>query len=88
MSMTADVITTLHNDDAHRCVKIIKRSDGTFAFNEFRRDPEDAGGWTLVRENAGGPYATQAQAVAAARDDIAWLRDQPNAKRHGQEDQR
>lgn len=71
--MTSRVMATLHNEDADRAVKIIKRSDGTFGCNEFRRDPEDAGGWTLVRENASGTYATQAQAVAAAR--AGWLRD-------------
>jgi hypothetical protein len=84
--MTSSVIATLHNDDAHRCVKIIRRSDGTFGFQEFRRDPEDAGGWTLVRENPRGIFATQVQAVAAAEDDVAWLRDQQNAKRYEQED--
>jgi hypothetical protein len=73
MPMASGVIATLHNEDADRAVKIIKRSDGTFGCNEFRRDPEDAGGWTLVRENASGTYATQAQAVAAAR--AGWLRD-------------
>ncbi len=71
--MTSRVMATLHNEDADRAVKIIKRSDGTFGCNEFRRDPEDAGGWTLVRENASETYATQAQAVAAAR--AGWLRD-------------
>ena len=71
--MASGVIATLHNDDANRAVKIIKRSDGTFGFNEFRRDPEDAGGWTLVRENPRGTYATQEQAVAAARS--GWLRN-------------
>jgi len=71
--MASDVIATLHNKDADRAVKIIKRSDGTFGFNEFRRDPEDAGGWTLVRENPQGIYATQEQATAAAR--AGWLRD-------------
>ena len=71
--MTSGVIATLHNEDADRAVKIIKWSDGTFGCNEFRRDPEDAGGWTLVRENACGTYATQEQAIAAAR--AGWLRD-------------
>ena len=71
--MTAGVIATLHNEDADRCVKVIKGSDGTFGLNEFRRDPEDAGGWTLVRENPRGVYATQEQAVAAAR--AGWLRE-------------
>jgi hypothetical protein len=73
--MTSSVITTLHNDDAHRCVKIIKGSDGTFGFKEFRRDPEDAGGWTLVSDTPPAIYATQEQATAAARAGIGWLRD-------------
>ncbi len=67
------VVATLHNKTADRAVKIVKRSDGTFGCNEFRRDPEDAGSWTLVRENASGTYATEDQAVAAAR--AGWLRD-------------
>jgi hypothetical protein len=71
--MIPSVMATLHSDDAHRCVKIIKGSDGTFGYQEFRRDPEDAGGWTLVRENPPGSYATQVQAVAAAKDEVAWL---------------
>ena len=33
----------------------MKQPDGTFGFNEFRRDPEDAGGWTLTRANPRGP---------------------------------
>jgi hypothetical protein len=77
--MASGVIATLHNDDANRCVKIIKGSDGTFGFNEFRRDPEDAGGWTLVRENPRDAYATQEQAAAVAR--AGWLRNvAPSAK--------
>ena len=80
-SMASNVVATLHNDDADRCVKIMKQPDGTFGFQEFRRDPEDAGGWTLVSEaNPRGTFATEAQAVAAAEDDIAWLQDQRNGK--------
>jgi hypothetical protein len=75
--MTSRVMATLHNEDADRAVKIIKRSDGTFGCNEFRRDPEDAGGWTLVREHPRGTYATQEHAVAAAR--AGWLRDTASA---------
>jgi hypothetical protein len=72
--MASSVTTTLHNPDADRCVKIIKRADGTFGFSEFRRDPEDAGGWTLVGDH---PQAipTEAQALAAARAGVSWLRD-------------
>lgn len=73
--MAADVVTTLHSKDASRCVKVIRRPDGAFGLQEFRKDPEDAGGWTLVRDNALRSYATRAQAVAAAKDGIAWLRE-------------
>jgi hypothetical protein len=72
---SSTVMATLHNEDADRCVKIMKRPDGTFGFQEFRREPEDAGRWTLVRDSRGSVYATQGQAVAAARDGIAWFRD-------------
>jgi hypothetical protein len=80
MAMSSNVIATLHNDGGDRCVKIMKQPDGTFGFNEFRRDPEDAGGWTLTRANPRGTFASQVQALAAAEDDIAWLRDQRNGK--------
>lgn len=70
--MYANVISTLHSDDATRCVKIMRAPDGTFGFREFRRDPEDAGSWTMVRDN-GGAFATPQQAVTAAADGIAWL---------------
>jgi hypothetical protein len=73
MRSTSDVIATLHNDDGHRAVKIIRQPDGTFGFNEFRRDPEDAGGWTLVGESSGASLATERQALAAARASIAWF---------------
>jgi hypothetical protein len=78
-SMASGVVATLHNRDADRCVKIIKQPDGKFGFQEYRRDPEDAGGWTLVRQNPRGTFASRAQAAAAAEDDVAWLRDQRSA---------
>ena len=74
--MASGVITSLHNDEVDRCVDIIKHLDGTFGFKEFRRDPEDQGGWTLVSYNPRGIYATKEQAVAAAKAAVAWLRDQ------------
>lgn len=70
--MATSVVTTVHSEDAHRCVKILREPGGAFSYREFRRDPEDAGGWTMVRDN-GGAFATQQQALAAARAEFAWL---------------
>jgi len=34
--------------EADRCVDIFSRPNGTFGFEEFRRDPEDMGAWTPI----------------------------------------
>jgi hypothetical protein len=72
-SMASGVVATVHSDDARHCVKVIKQPNGTFGFQEYRRDPEDAGGWTLVQENSGASLATERLALAAARSSVAWL---------------
>jgi hypothetical protein len=56
-----------------RCVDIFSRPDGTFGFEEFRRDPEDMGAWTPVAYYCGREFSTQDDAVAAARNTVRWL---------------
>jgi hypothetical protein len=73
--MTTRVIRSLHNAEVDRCVDILRRDDGTFGFKEFRRDPEDRGGWTLVSYNPRTTYPTEEAAIAMARSAIAWLRE-------------
>lgn len=65
-------VMTVHSEDATRCVKIMRQADGTFGLREFRREPEDAGGWSMVRDH-GGAFRTPQQAVDAAIEDIAWF---------------
>ncbi len=79
--MASNVVTTLHSDDAHRCIKVMRQPDGTFGLREFRRDPEDAGNWTLVRDYGRGDYATPQQAVSAAQDNVAWLSEKLSGTR-------
>ena len=71
--MSDSVVATLHDEGGHRGVKIIKQPDGRFGLREFRRDPEDAGGWTLIGDYP-GICASEAQARAAARTNFPWLR--------------
>ncbi len=56
-----------------RCVDIFRRPDGTFGFEEFRRDPEDMGSWTPIAYYSAREFANEAEAIAAARDAVAWL---------------
>ena len=56
-----------------RCVDIFVRPDGTFGFEEFRRDPEDMGTWTPVAYYSAQEFVSQDDAVAAAREMVPWL---------------
>jgi len=59
--------------EADRCVDVFSRPDGTFGFEEFRRDPEDMGIWTPVSYYAGHEYPTADAARTAAQQAVAWL---------------
>ncbi len=67
------VFASLENDVHDRCVDLFRRPDGSFGFEEFRRDPEDAGGWTAVSYSCGRAFATREQAQDAAIRAVAWL---------------
>jgi hypothetical protein len=58
-------------------VDIFVRPDGSFGFEEFRRDPEDMGAWTPIAYFSGRAFPTEAAAVEAARDAVPWLADLP-----------
>jgi hypothetical protein len=67
------VLASHQTADASRCVDIFSRPDGTFGFEEFRRDPEDMGAWTPIRYFSGREYATEAGAIEAARHAVPWV---------------
>jgi hypothetical protein len=55
------------------CVDIFLRSDGTFGFEECRRDAEDETSWPAIGTFSGGVYPTADAALAAAGEAIEWL---------------
>lgn len=68
------VLDSIENPEHDRCVDLFRRPDGTFGFEEFRRDVEDAGVWTPTQFYSGTIYAARDDALAAARKAVAWLR--------------
>jgi hypothetical protein len=70
------VLSSLENSEGDRCVDLFRRPDGSFGFEEFRRDVEDAGHWTPVAYYSGQSFASRDDAVAAARRAVAWLREE------------
>lgn len=67
------VFISMENSEHDRCVDLFSRPDGTFGFEEFRRDVEDQGGWTAVRYYSGSRYPSREAALAAAVDSVVWL---------------
>ena len=67
------VLDSIENFEANRCVDLFRRPNGTFGFEEFRRDPEDAGAWTPVQYCSGVAYASRDEALAKATKAVTWL---------------
>jgi hypothetical protein len=67
------VLASLENEEHDRCVDLFQRADGSFGFEEFRRDPEDAGAWTPVQFYARKSFPSRDDALAAAKQAVPWL---------------
>jgi hypothetical protein len=69
------VLRSIENRHHDRCVDLFRRPDGTFGFEEFRRDVEDAGTWTPVQFYSGAVWATETAALSAASRAVVWLEE-------------
>jgi hypothetical protein len=67
------VLASLETDDGRYCVDLFRRPDGTFGYEEFRRDPEDQGRWTPMTFASGLSYPSLEAARSAAAAAVKWL---------------
>ena len=67
------VFVSIENFEHDRCVDLFSRPDGSYGFEEFRRDVEDRGEWTPVQCYSGSTYASREAALAAATRSVTWL---------------
>lgn len=56
-----------------RCVDVFRRPDGSFGFEEYRRDSEDARGWFPVGFFGTQVFDSAEAALAEARRQVSWL---------------
>jgi hypothetical protein len=68
------VLASFENPFGDYCVDAFVREDGTFGFEEYRRDPEDAGTWHSLHRYSRQVFSSQEDALAAARACVAWLK--------------
>ena len=67
------VLESIENAEHDRCVDLFKRPDGSFGFEAFRRDVEDAGLWTPIAYHSAAAYGSRETALAAAAAAVSWL---------------
>jgi hypothetical protein len=64
---------SIETDDGGRCVDIFRRPDGSFGFEEYRRDVEDGHGWFPIGFFAARTHATTDEALQDALTKVPWL---------------
>ena len=69
------VLVSLENSAGDHCVDIFVRDDGTFGFEEYRRDPEDERGWFSLRRYSYQVFVTAEDALAQAKSRVEWMID-------------
>lgn len=67
------VLASHQTFEGDRCVDVFRRPDGSFGFEEFRRDPEDMGAWTPVTYFSGRSFDTEDEARSSAKQAVPWL---------------
>ena len=73
MAHENEVIRSVNLEGETICVDLFRRPDGSFGFEEFRRDPEDGRGWYPIGHHAGRRFATYEAAADAAVESVGWL---------------
>ena len=64
------VIKSFSGYDDSICVDVFMRPDGTFGFEEYRRDIEDARGWFPIGHYSSLIFQSEAEAVISAKQKI------------------
>jgi hypothetical protein len=67
------VLVSHQTSEADRCVDIFWRPEGSFGFEELRRDPEDMGARTPIAYFSGREFSTEAEATVAAKQAVPRL---------------
>jgi len=73
MTKAITVLASIENDGGGRCVDIFVRADGSFGFEEYRRDPEE-GRWSHAGNYGRRVFPSRTEAEAAAQSAVAWMK--------------
>ena len=68
------ILKSINNLDDTLCVDIFERSDGSFGFEEYRRELENYEGWYKIGLFDQHRFNTKDEAYAEAKKNIKWFR--------------
>lgn len=71
--MASVVLSSIETFDGGRCVDIFQREDGTFGFDEFRRDLESRTGWFRAGHFEKDVFTARDDALDEAKRRVIWL---------------
>jgi len=69
------VVKSINAEGEGRCVDIFLRPDGTFGFEEYRRDAEDGRGWFPTGSFGCRDFSSEEERMVVARAKVAWLNE-------------
>jgi hypothetical protein len=72
--MADKVLQSVENQYGDYCVDVFARADGTFGFEEYRRDPEDGATWRSLHRYGGQVLHSEEEALARAKACVPWLK--------------
>jgi hypothetical protein len=67
------VIRSYNLDGETQCVDFFRRPNGTYGFEEYRREPEDGRGWFPISDYSSRSFELDPDAVMDAQASIHWL---------------
>jgi hypothetical protein len=67
------VIHSFNLEGETQCVDIFRRPDGTYGFEEYRREPEDGRGWFAIGDYSSRSFDGKTEAMEKAKATIPWL---------------
>lgn len=68
------VSRSIETPGGDRCVDLFQRPDGTFGYEEYRREIEDGRGWQPIGFHGDRSFATQKAALDDALTLVHWLK--------------
>lgn len=75
MAHTNKVLRSIETPDGDRCVDLFVRGDGSFGFEEYRREPEDGRGWYPIGSHGTRKFSCADTALDEAQARVPWLTD-------------